>query len=191
MLEGPEHRMQGLSSVSKMRVTGAVLSTLMFTTRLALADPAPEPKDRSTAFLLSLGGTAASLSLVLAGADNSNEWLLGAGLISSLFTPAAGRIYAGCLFTPGLGIRLVSAGLAVAAFKEALDDEGNRGNNERTRVLFFAGVIGYASGIVYDIATVGRAVDDYNQRLRLHVTPTVIPTASSGPAVGLGIGGSF
>ena len=57
--------------------------------------------------------------------------------------------------------------------------------------LILIGAIGYVTGTLYDIATAPSAVDDYNQQLHLHVTPTVIPTASSGPAVGLGLGGSF
>jgi hypothetical protein len=62
---------------------------------------------------------------------------------------------------------------------------------DRASALLLVGVIGYASGVIYDIAMAGHAVDEHNRELHLRVTPTVIPTASSGPAVGLGIGGSF
>jgi hypothetical protein len=68
---------------------------------------------------------------------------------------------------------------------------GCSGGGGSGAALIILGFLGYTSGIIYDIATAGRAVDEYNERLRLRVTPTVIPTPSSGPAVGLGITGSF
>jgi hypothetical protein len=181
-----------------MLVQVAALSALLFTTRFAAADEAPpEPKDRDTAFALSAGGTMASAALLVAGVKAGNAALAGAGLISSLFTPSAGEIYAGRLATPGLGIRLVSTGVAAVGFEEAfkcflIESSSSCQHDSRLagELIVVAG-IGYASGILYDIATAGRAVDDYNQRLHLRVTPTVIPTTSSAPAVGLGIGGSF
>lgn len=174
----------------------AVLSALTFTTRAAFADESPpEPKDRGTAFALSAGGTALSAVLVIAGANSGNAPLVGAGLVGSLIAPSAGHIYAGKLGTPGLVLRVVSAGVAVAGVNEALKCFGETGSCDHDpewagELLVLAG-IGYASGILLDIATAGRAVDDYNQRLQLRVTPAVIPTASSGRAVGLGITGSF
>lgn len=178
----------------------AVLSALLFTitSRFAAADDAPpEPKDRGTAIALSAGGTLASAALLAVGVKAESAALAGAGLISSLITPSAGEIYAGRLATPGLGIRLVSTGVAVVGFQEAfscfLSDSSSscRHDSEVAGVLIVAGALGYASGILYDIATAGTTADEYNRRLHLRVTPTVIPTASSGPAVGLGLGGSF
>jgi hypothetical protein len=190
--------MQPPSGMPRMRVEVAALSALLFTitSRFALADDAPpEPKDRGTAVALSAGGTMASATLLVVGVETKNGALAAAGLISSLVTPSAGEIYAGRVVTPGLVLRLVSAGAAVAGLEEAfkcfLASSPCQHDPGLAAGLIVAGGIGYASGILYDIATAGRAVDDYNQRMHVRVTPTVIPTAASGPAVGLGIGGSF
>lgn len=182
--------------MSKMLVGVAVLSALTFTTSAAFADEPPaEPKNRDTAFMLSIGGTLASAAVMAVGVGAGNGPLAAAGAVSSLFTPAAGEIYAGRLGTPGLAIRLVSTGVGIAGLHEAfkcflVESPCQHDPQAAGELLLLAG-LGYASGILYDIATAGSAVDDYNQRLHLRVTPTVIPTASSGPAVGLGIGGSF
>jgi hypothetical protein len=176
-----------------------VVVVLMFTNRLAAADEvAQESKDRDTAFWLSGGGTAVSIGLVLAGAGTRNPTLSTAGALSSLVTPAAGEIYAGKVFTAGMGIRLASVGVGLIGAVEVVscsfplvETGGCSGGGGSGAALLVLGALGYASGIIYDIATAGNAVDDYNQRLRFRVTPTVIPTASSGPAVGLGITGSF
>ena len=170
----------------------AVLSALSFTTRLAAADDAaPEPRSRGTAFALSAGGTALSVGVVAIGASTGRRDVAVAGLLSSLVTPSAGEIYAGELPTWGMGIRIVSAGVAIAGVSEALKCPLASNSCPGVGGLLAASALGYASGIIYDLATAGTAVDHYNERLRLRVTPTVIPTASSGPAVGLGIGGSF
>ncbi|HEX7841934.1 MAG TPA: hypothetical protein VF469_30900 [Kofleriaceae bacterium] len=182
--------------MSKVLVTVAVLSALTFTAHLASADDAPpEPKSRDTATLLSVGGTALSIGLVVAGASAKNGTLAGAGLLSSLVTPSAGEIYAGQPYTWGMGIRLVSAASAVAGLREAFkcDWAGDTCHHDPALAtdLLVAGGLGYATGIIYDIATAGSAVDEYNRKLNLHVAPTMMRTASSGPAVGVGISGSF
>jgi len=182
--------------MSKMLVGVAVLSALTFATQAAFADDSPaEPKNRDTAFLLSAGGTLASAALVAIGAGTNNGALAGAGLVSSLFTPSAGHLYAGQLGTPGLVLRLVSTGVAVAGLEEALKCFGQSGpcdhDPRHAGNLLLAAGVGYASGVLWDVVTAGHAVDNYNERIQLRVTPAVIPTASSAPAVGLGIGGSF
>jgi hypothetical protein len=184
--------------MSKIQVVVAVVVVLAFTTRLAAADEAaPESKDRDTAFWLSGGGTAVSVGLLLAGAGTHNSALSSAGGLSLMVTPAAGEIYAGKMFTAGMGIRLASAGVAFIGAVELVScsfplvEAGGCSGGGGGAALLILGALGYTGGVVYDIATAGSAVDDYNQRLRLRVTPTVIPTASSGSALGLGISGSF
>jgi hypothetical protein len=181
-----------------MPVEIAVLSALLFTitSRLAAADDTPpDPKDRDTAIALSAGGTLASAALFAVGVKAENGALAATGLISSLVTPSAGEIYAGRLASPGLVLRLVSAGVTVVGIDEAFEcflaSSPCHHDPELAGALIVAGGIGYATGILYDLATAGSAVDDYNRRMHVRVTPTVIPTSSSGPAVGLGIGGSF
>jgi hypothetical protein len=194
--KGSDQLLQGTASMSKMLVTVAALSALVFTTHVASADDdPPEPKSRDAAVVLSVGGTALSLGLVLAGASSNNATLVGTGLLSSLVTPSAGEIYAGKPLTAGMGIRLVSAASAVAgvgeAFKCFLASSTCQNDPALAGVLITAGALGYATGILYDIATAGAAADEYNRKHNLHVTPTVLRTPSSGPAVGVGIGGSF
>lgn len=191
--------MHGRSRMSKLRVALAIVSALTFTTGLAAADDAPTWKDRDAAFKLSAGATLVSIGLVVAGASTGHDALTDAGLLSSLVTPSAGELYAGKLLSPGLGLRAASAGIGLLGLNEALHcgfyiyyPAGScRNSGDITRALILIGAIGYVTGTLYDIATAPSAVDDYNQQLHLHVTPTVIPTASSGPAVGLGLGGSF
>jgi hypothetical protein len=184
--------------MSKLPVALAIVSAVTFTTRLAGADDAPAVKDRDAAFKLSAGATLVSIGLVVAGASTGHDALTDAGLVSSLVAPSAGELYAGKLLTPGLGLRAASAGIGLLGLNEAHNcgyyvwPTGScRNSGDITRALILIGAIGYVSGTLYDIATAGSAVDDYNQRLHLRVTPAVIPTASSGPAVGLGLGGSF
>ena len=179
----------------KVQVAVAVVAVLTLSTHLAAADEvAPEPRDRDAALTLSAGGTVASIGLMLAGQSTGTGAVTTAGLLSLLITPSAGEIYAGNLFTAGMGIRLGSLGAGLVGLIELVDCplfEAGGCSGGGGAALLALGALGYATGIVYDIATAGRAVDDYNQRLHLRVTPTVIPTASSAPAVGLGIGGSF
>jgi hypothetical protein len=184
--------------MSKLRVAVAIVSALTFTAHVVAADDAPAWKDRDAAFKLSAGATLVSIGLVVAGASTGHTTLTDGGLISTLLTPSAGELYAGKLLTPGMGIRVLAAGVELAAFSEAhrcgyyVWPTGScRNSGDITQALILIGAIGYATGAIYDIATASSAVDDYNQRLHVRVTPTVIPTASSGPAVGLGLGGSF
>jgi hypothetical protein len=192
--------MQGRSGMSKMRVAFAIVSAVTFTARLAAADDAPAWKDRDAAFKLSAGATVVSIGMVVAGASTGHNTLTDAGLLSSLVTPSAGELYAGKLLTPGMGIRALAAGLELAAFSEAhrcgyyvlvWSTDSCHNSSDLTKTLLVVGALGYVTGTVYDIATASHAADDYNQRLQLRVTPTIIPTAASGPAVGLGLGGSF
>jgi hypothetical protein len=183
--------------MSKTLVTVAVLSALTFTTQFASADDTtPGPKSRNTAIALSAGGTALSIGLVVAGASTNDRTLFGAGILSSLVTPSAGEIYAdGNPFTWGMGIRAVSSVVAIVGFNEAfqcfLRNDTCHDDPALATTLIGAGAVGYATGIVYDLATAGTAVDEYNKKFNLHVAPTLLRTTSSSPTVGVGIGGSF
>jgi hypothetical protein len=185
----------GEAGMSKISVTVVVFCALLFTSRFASADDAtPRRKSRDTAFALSAGGTALSIGLVVVGVASNDTRLTSAGLLSSLVTPAAGEIYAGTLFTPGMGIRAASGVVTIMGVNSLLKCFGQTQPCERndglTITLLGAGLIGYAGGIVYDIATAGTAVDKYNQRFNLRVAPMVTRT-TSGSAIGMGIGGSF
>ena len=183
--------------MAKTSVIVAALSALTLTAHLASADDAPpEPKSRETAFALSAGGTALSIGLTAAGVGSGNLPLAGAGLLSSMLTPATGELYAtGSPFTWGTGIRALSAIALIAGIDQAFKcfpmSSSCQNNPQLADTLLVAGALGYAGGILYDIATAGSAVDDYNKKHNLHVAPAVMRTPSSGPAVGVGIGGSF
>ncbi|HEY0479208.1 MAG TPA: hypothetical protein VGD37_16935 [Kofleriaceae bacterium] len=182
--------------MSKMLITIAAAAALTFTAHVASADDAtPEPRSRNTAFALSAGGTALSIGLVALGGATHNGTLAGAGVLSSLISPSAGEFYAGRPITAGMGLR-VSSGLVVlwgfAEGSKCLEGDAHCHDNAVLGgALIAAGALGYVTGVAYDIATAGSAVDAYNRKHNLHVAPTVLPTASSGPAVGMAIGGTF
>ncbi|MBV8760053.1 MAG: hypothetical protein JO257_22370 [Deltaproteobacteria bacterium] len=154
------------------------------------------PKSENTALMLSLGGTAASAALVIAGGQLDNGGMIGAGLLSSLLTPSLGEWYAGELVTPGMGIRAASAVATIVGMAESLkclDAEGDCHTDASAPVLLVGGLIGYAGGTVYDIATAPREAQRYNARhgLRLTLAPTPLRTPTGQATMGVGIGGTF
>ena len=174
----------------------ALLATLTLTARLAAAEPdVPEHKDPGTAVMLSAGGTLLSVGVLLVGVDTRNSTLAVAGALSSLITPAAGEIYAGKLFTPGIGLRLAGAGLAVVGVGEALNCAFTTApcdRNERlVSGLLIGGAVSYASGVVLDIALAGSAAEDFNRKHDLHIAPIASRTATAGQTFGVGLSGSF
>ena len=154
------------------------------------------PKDETTALELSLGGTAASAALVIIGGETDSAGMISAGLLSSLLTPSLGEWYAGKLVTPGMGIRAASAVVTVvgiAASLKCLDAEDSCHTDASAPILLGAGLLGYAGGTIYDIATAPREARRYNERhgLRLTLAPTPLRTPSGQATMGVGIGGTF
>ena len=154
------------------------------------------PKSEDTALALSLGGTAASVGLVIAGGSSNNGAMISAGLLSSLVTPSLGEWYAGRYVTAGMGIRAVSGVATVVGFAEALkcvDADGECHTDSSAGVLLVGGLLGYAGGALYDIATAPREARRYNERhgLTLTVAPTPLRTPSGRSTLGVGIGGTF
>lgn len=172
---------------------------LACTTAIARADDGvPTPRSETAAFELSLGGTAASVALVIAGSTNNNADLVLAGLATSLVTPSLGQWYSGQPLTTGMAIRAASAVVTIAGIGQALscsDESSSPAPNcgSGAGVLMLGGLVGYASGTIYDIATAGRAARDYNDAhgLRVHVSPGVLHTPSGSSTMGVGIGGTF
>jgi hypothetical protein len=169
------------------------------TTSIARADDgAPTPKSETTATELSLGGTAASAVLVIAGARTNSSGLLLTGLASSLVTPSLGQWYSGQPLTLGMGIRAASAVATIAGLSEALSCSNEFSDTPHdcgagAAFLVAGGLLGYAAGTVYDIETAGRAAREYNDALGLsvRVMPAVMRTPSGTSTMGVGIGGSF
>ena len=182
--------------MSKSVVVLAVASFVALGSHLAAADTdAPQLKSRETAFALSAGGTALSIGLVLGGAQSNNGTMVGVGLLSSLVTPSLGEFYAGKPVTVGMGIRAASAVVTLAGVSEALKcldaNDTCQNNDAEVAVLLGTGVIGYATGTIYDIASAGSAVDEFNKKYDIHIAPTVIHGAPGSTAAGMGISGRF
>jgi hypothetical protein len=158
----------------------------------------PELKNPDTALMLSLGGTAASVGMVLVGASSHDGGgLISAGVVSSLVTPSLGEWYAGKPLTAGMGIRAASAVVTmvgIAESLECLDFEGSDTSchsDDSAGLLVAGGLIGYATGTIYDIATAPRAAREYNRAHAITVQPSVMRTPSGTTTMGVGIGGTF
>ncbi len=163
----------------------------------AHAQPATTPesdgKSANTALALSLGGTAASVGLYLAGVQREDPKLLVAGGLSSLFTPALGHWYAGSYATPGMGMR-VGGGLLIAvgfsmSFK-GFPSEQERGAEATVgEVIGIAGIGLFAGGVIYDIATAGRAAKRWNAK-HMQLAPSVVSSGAH-TTMGIGLSGAF
>ena len=167
------------------------------TTTASTTSGAEGPKSADTALMLSLGGTAASIGLVVAGGAANNGGMVAAGLLSSLVTPSFGEWYAGKPLTAGMGIRVASAAAEIAGIAEALkcwDTENSCSSNDGAAgALMLGGLIGYAAGTIYDIADAPSSAREYNRAHGWHatVTPTVMRTPSGSTTMGVGLGGAF
>jgi len=151
------------------------------------------PKSPDTALMLSLGGTAASAALVLAGGASNDGGLVAAGLLSSLVTPSLGEWYAGKPLTLGMGVRVASAAAEMYGLAEAFScwDSCSSGDNNTAGVLIIGGLVGYAAGTIYDIADAPSSAREYNRAHAWHITPAMMRTPSGNTQLGVGIGGSF
>jgi hypothetical protein len=125
------------------------------------------PKSKRTARMLSLGSTLVPIALGLALTTSESEpvsdlggFLIGSGAIVG---PGVGQGYANrpVRLATGSLIRIFCLGLAVTGI--AVGSLDNNDNN-KPYILFFAGLGGYTFSTVWDIATVGRSVDAYNQK---------------------------
>ena len=185
-----------------MRFRFAILFTAtVLTSQVAHADDTG-PRDRDTALLWSAGGTAASAVVFAAGVKQDNLGLIALGSLSLLVTPSFGEWYAGQYLTVGMGIRVAGAAVAFGGLIRGMDCGGWSGkdcsaaqmsaSDRDFKVLVGIGLAAYAGGALYDIVTAPRAADAYNARHRpqFQLTPTVL-NPPSGPAYGVGIGGSF
>ncbi len=159
---------------------------------------AADAKSPTTAVLLSLGGTAGSVALMVAGANSSGsnaDSLITVGLLSTLITPSLGHWYAGHYLTAGMAMRagggvLVIAGVAQALgseFSSESSDGGDSGDAGATMFLLGAGL--YLGGALYDIATAPSAAEHWNDK-HLQLAPTMVSSGTH-TTVGLGLGGSF
>lgn len=155
----------------------------------SIAATEPALLDRNVALALSVGGTVTSLGLLIVPTKPTR--IIGA--TSLLLTPSLGEWYVGKFLTPGLGLRLgaVAAGLAYGLATGPCDDIPERCHVGRDLLVALAGLSVYATGVAVDIATARSTVDQHNQSLHRPKFAPAVLASSSGPVMGIGIGGSF
>jgi hypothetical protein len=170
------------------------------------AVPTGSRKNPSTALALSLGVTAGSLGLLIAGGSLKNDAGLAAvvtpATIGFLVGPSLGHWYSGRVVNRGMGLRALGAvvgavgiGMAVGCVDSGLLDEaaGERHSDSCALpgIIAVGGSALYLVGTLYEIADAPRAAHEYNRRhgWEVQVVPTV-PTAGGGP-VGVAVSGRF
>ena len=145
------------------------------------AAPPGEELSETTALLLSLGGTAASWTLVgvavkLDQDGNRSAGSVGAvGLVGTMFAPSFGHWYAHAFLSRG--VRAAGASTLLLALGVAVV-EGVTGNaNPRlAEGIAIAGAVLYVAGTVDDIVTAPASARRENQRLQgLMVAPMIRP----------------
>ena len=149
------------------------------------AQPQGEELSETTALLLSLGGTAASWTLVgvaVAMDNNGNRTAanIGAlGLVGTFFAPSFGHWYARSFLSRGLGLRAAGVSTELLAFM-VLVVEGVTGqdNSRLAEGIAIAGAALYVAGTIDDIVTAPGSARRYNQRFQyLTVAPMIRPDA--------------
>lgn len=155
---------------------------------LACAVAHADDKSPETAKYLSGGGAAVSGAVLLTSfltapkGEVFNDPLLYTGLAMSAVAPSLGEYYAGEWFTPGMAIRIASAGLAVYAVRneeETVTCDIATMSGQTCRQLKGAGVamiglaaIGFIGGMWYDALDAGDAVNRWRARHGIMVAPT-------------------
>jgi hypothetical protein len=173
---------------------------------LGFCATAQAEKKRKTAVILSTAGSSVSGAVVVAGfmsapdSKRINPPVMYTGIGMLFVTPSLGQFYAEQYLTIGMGIRALSAGLAVYTLQTqttlATCDTAHSSNEppceifkEAAYPLLGIAAIGFIGGVWYDALDAGDAVDRYNKKHGFTLTPGV-PT-SSGAAPGLTISGVF
>jgi len=172
----------------------------------ASASAARAEKKPKTATLLSAVSSGVSGAVVVAGfvsapdAKRINPPVMYTGIGMLFVTPSLGEIYAEQYLTIGMGIRALSAGLAIYTLqtqtKLATCDTAHSSTEPPCEIftegaypLLGIAAIGFIGGVWYDVLDAGDAVDRYNKKHGFTVTP-VVPT-TSGMAPGMTLSGTF
>lgn len=161
----------------------------------------PEYKSRGIAFLWSVAGIAAPVSLAAYISSSthggSEAWVGGLAAGGMLLGPSLGQVYAG---TPkgawiGAGVRTGGAFAAMHGLVLMLDDMfcstedgGACDDNVLALPLYMAGCITYIGGTIYSFVNAGRTVERYNEsQSRLGIidwSPILAPGAQGGIRTG-------
>ena len=176
----------------------AVLVVLVFATSIASAEPPsltpltqPRPhadkKDRNVAIALSVLGTGVAPIAAVAGVRSNSGGGLLLGVSGMMLLPSVGHWYAGEALTTGLGIRMAGLALMSIVVMRAVscEDECSSGDDRTIETLGYASLGLLATGAIWDIATAGTAVDDWNRAHGVSVTPTAMKLHGGGYAFGL------
>ena len=186
-----------------MRRSAATLAIVMVLASAANAGP----KRRQTASLLAGVGTGASGALIIAsfltapryGEVNEAVFYTGAG--SSLITPSLGHFYAGEYLTWGMAVRAASVALGVYAIAgqtetvactsaSTVGSQCQQITSNGIAILIVAGV-GYIGGAAYDVLDAPDAVDRWNRKHGIALTPTAMRDVAGAPVAGLALRGTF
>jgi hypothetical protein len=159
----------------------------------------PEYKSPQTATALAIGASAVGIGGMILGAkmhDGGDTPIMMLGGLVAILGPSAGHWWAEQRFelTAGFGIRLIGASIAGIGFARAIDF-GCKNNvcnaplqNPQSNAMLGIGAATVAVGMIWDIATAGRAAERANARYS--VSPTVVSTPT-GATPGLGVTGRF
>jgi hypothetical protein len=154
----------------------------------SLTPPSPSPPQpalqgdelsETTALWLSLGGTAASWTLIAVAADMDHRGSSKAGSIATigafgtLLAPSFGHWYARSPVTRGLGMRLAGASAVFLGVMIAIGCDGCSGSGVNLPlVLALTGTGLYIGGTIDDIVTAPGKARRYNHRFQ---DVTVVP----------------
>ena len=150
-----------------------------------------EELSETTALWLSLGGTAASWTLVVVGfkMDSGGKGIAGSiaagGLLGTLVAPGFGHWYARSYLSRGLGLRFVGIATALAALvSEFFECTGVSCQRPLLpEVLLFTSLGLYAGGTIDDVVTAPGKARRYNHRFQNMAIVPVIRADTSGFAI--------
>jgi hypothetical protein len=151
------------------------------------AQPTPSPENGRSPLLgtaLAVAGTVAPIAVLAMATNESSsnqDHAVLAFTVTAVLAPSAGHWYAGELGGVGLGIRAAGAVLFISAVAKA-----DAGADASTEGWLSLGIL--AGGAIYDIATSGDAVRDWNKKHAVRVQPAMMKIDHG---YGVGLGGSF